>query len=140
MKQIALLVVALACVSCQGIPQKAEDHASIESKPRSKEITIEINAFYASGSHPDIKLRGNEVAELRSIIEAAPEVTQAADSETPRNALISPPDGMCLINDGDTVYYLMRDCEILRLEISMEDRLKIYRILSKHTPYFEKPH
>ncbi len=112
----------------------------INAKPKQKEITIELDAFYPSESYPEVKLRGDEVTELRSIIETAPDAAPESYPEVPRNALISPPDGMCIINDGDTVYYLLRDCEILRLEITLEGRLKIYRILSKHTSYFEKPH
>ncbi len=139
MKHIALLVVTLACMSCPGIPRKVEDQGSIKAKPKPKEITIELDAFYPSESHPDIKLRGHEVTELRSIIEAAPDAAPESYPEVPRNATISPPEGMCIINDGDTVYFLMRDCKILRLEIPLEGRLKIYRILSKHTSYFEKP-
>lgn len=140
MQHIALLGLALACMSCQIIPQKVEDQGSIKVKPKPKEITVELDAFYPSESHPEVKLRGDEVTELRSIIETAPDAAPESYPEVPRNACISPPEGMCMINDGDIVYFLMRDCKILRLEIPLEGRLKIYRILSKHTSYFEKPH
>lgn len=140
MKYIALVGLTLACMSCQITPQKVEERGRIKAKPKPKVITIELDAFYSSESYPEVKLRGDEVTELRSIIETAPDAAPESYPEVPRNAAISPPEGMCIINDGDTVYYLMRDCKILRLEIPLEGRLKIYRILSKHTSYFEKPY
>jgi hypothetical protein len=136
MKLIALVALTLACLSCQTIPQDAEGKGSGKSSVKSHEIIVDIDPFYKEGIHPKVRLQGHEAAEVRAIIKSAPEV----DLEPiPPGRTISPAPGLSVIEDGDDAYHIMPDCEIVGRRISLEGRMRLFRILSKHTSHFEEP-
>lgn len=136
MKCLALLAYALACLGCQTIPQVVALEVGVSSSPGSHVILVDIDPFYQWGGHSKIKLQGQEATELRAIIKSAPEVEFAP---LPRGMTVSPPTGLSVIEDGDDCYHILVDCEIVGRKISLERRLRIFGILSRHTSHFQKP-
>lgn len=135
-KLIGLVAATLAFVSCETISKKGEQTGGNRSSSKSSEIIVDIDPFYSWGKYPKVRLQGKDAIEIREIINSAPKLDL---KQTPTGMTVSPTPGLSVIEDRSDFCHIMSDCEIVGRKLSPKGRLKLFRILSKHTTHFRKP-